>query len=102
MPLVLGYGRYVDEHVVAGMEVEVRRPLDHQMCDFGRQQQTGTDVRLAVFGTHQREPVEPFAQVQQPGHDQPLPEVRAVDDQQQVKRHVQQMRPIEYLTNGRV
>lgn len=101
MPLVLGYCRYVHEHVVAGVEVEVRRSLYHQVGDFGRQQQTGTDVRFTVFGAHQRETVKTFAQVQQSGNYEPFPEVRTVEDQQQVKRHVQQMSPIEYLKTSR-
>lgn len=75
----------------------MRRSLDHQVGDFGGQQQTGTDVRLTVFGAHQRKAVKPLAQVQQPGNGDPLPEVRAVQDQKQVEWHVQQMSPIEYL-----
>jgi len=101
MPLVLGYCWYVHKYVVAGVKVEVRWSLYYQVGDFGRQQQTRTDIRFTVFGAHQRETVKTFAQVQQSGNYKPFPEVRTVEDQQQVKRHVQQMSPIEYLRKSK-
>jgi len=79
------------------MEIEMRRSFDHQVGDFGRQQQARADVRFPVFRAHQRETVKTFAQVQQPGHYEPFPKVRTVEDQQQEKRHVEQVSPVEYL-----
>ena len=51
MPLVLGDGGDVDEHVVAGMELEVSWPLDYQVDYFGRQQHAGAGKK--VNGTKQ-------------------------------------------------
>lgn len=52
MPLVLGNGRDVYEHIIARTEAEVKWPLDDQMGDLGGQQQSGGDVRLAMLCSH--------------------------------------------------
>lgn len=50
MPLVEGYSWYVYKYVVTGVELEVRRSLDHQVRDSGGQENTGGYVCLAAFG----------------------------------------------------
>lgn len=49
MPLVLCDHGYLDEHVVAGVIIKVRRSLDYEVGHSGGQQQSGTDVRLSSF-----------------------------------------------------
>lgn len=41
----------------------------------------------------------PFNHVDEPGHDEPLPEVGSVEEYQNPERHVQQMSPVKNLKN---
>lgn len=49
MPLVFGDRRNVHENVISRPEAEVGGPFDNQVGDFGGQQDSRGDVRLAPF-----------------------------------------------------
>ena len=54
-------------------------------------------MAVTVADEQRQEPVKPLEDVQEERSDGPLPEVRSVQDQQDVVGHVQQMGEVEHL-----
>lgn len=102
MPLVLGDNRHVDEDVVAGPEVKARRPFDYEMRDLGGQQQARADVGFAALGVNPGQPTDPLDREDRARHDEPLPEVRPMEDHQQPEGDVEEVGPVEHLRSGKV
>ena len=67
------------------------------MGDLAGQQDAGADVGPSVSGLGPHQPDDPLQQVQQTRHDEPVPEVGRVQDQQDVEGNVQQVGPVENL-----
>lgn len=97
MPFVLCDCRDVDEHVIARVVIEVRRPLYYEVSNPRRQQQAGANVRLPSLGAEPDHPDESFEDVNYAGDDEPFPEVRSVENDQHPEGDVEQMGPVEYL-----
>lgn len=97
MPFILCNIRNIHENVVSRSEMEVGWPFDHQVCNFGGQKDTGGDISLAAFRAQPQDSENPFNRVDESWNDEPLPEIRAVEENQNPERNVQQVGPVEYL-----
>ena len=67
------------------------------MGDLAGQQDSGANVGTSVAGRGPHQTHHALDQVQQAGHDEPVPEVGRVQDQEDVERHVQQVGVVEHL-----
>ena len=101
VPLEGGYGRDVDEDVVARLEGKVRRPLDHQRHHLRGKDDPRGDPGLALLAHGVAEPVELLNDEEDAGHDEPLPEVGGVKDEQEPVEDVEAVRPPEDLKGGK-
>lgn len=114
MPLVLGDSRNVDENVIPRAMAEMRRPLNDEVNDFRRQQDSRRHVSFAAIyhligdqshaveqlpsiRTHPNKSNDTFDDEDEAGDDEPLPEVRTVERDQKPERNVQQVSPVEDL-----
>ena len=97
VPLERGDGRDVDEDVVAGLEGKVGRPLDDQGHHLGGEDDAGGHPGLALVGQALGDPADLLDGKHHRRHDEPLPKVGRVDDQDAPVQDVQEVRPVEYL-----
>lgn len=77
--------------------MEFLRTPDDQVGDPGRKKQPGADVGLPASGASPQDPEYSLSRVQRSGHQEPLPEVGPVEQQETPERDVQEMSPVEHL-----
>ena len=101
MPLVLGNVWNLYVHVVSRLKVEALRSAHHQVGDSRGEQEALLDEHAAMLEVlDQLGPQEPLSNVHQPRQDEPLPEIRSVEDEEDVPQDKEVVRPVEHLRCG--
>ena len=106
---------YVDEGVVAGLEVEGSRPFDDQVghlklsiieefqveCSYFRGQHGPVGRVCSIAAGEELEDGDQLLEDEEDaGHEEPLPEVFAVEDGEDEEEVVEQVREVEHLQEG--
>ena len=91
------YNKYLDENPVSRGEFESFRTFNDQVGHTRRQKYPSADLRLAVADEWVEQPVDDLPGPDDGWAEQNLPEVRAVEDQENEVEEVEHMGDIEHL-----